>query len=426
MTILTIITNLNDDTVYFEKPLERGFEYIRLIKSSLYNSWYNLKNRGEIGFVDNSGITTTKVIPPGNYTLSSIGKKLEEIFNDEGIEVKFDDVKGPIVIENPLGRKVLFDHDLTYLLGLSTVNPKERFKKNQTVINHLASFNNYFIHCDLMDKDENLFNGNPSTILACFDINGKSFERVEYSPKEITTKKITSGKYISSIRITVTDENGELIDFNYLPLRFEKMSEQNIIPSAPPLYPSLQRESVGDYRLKKISDCQKELENEISHYLRISKKYKRAKTIIKAFAASTGVLTVTLSSASLATSLTLIGAIAGAPIAGIAALMGIASTAAGVSSGRLNKKVTKHEKTISLAESKLLSVSRLVSKALTDGEVSDVEFNLILREIENYYFLKGQLRREVRIENKSSDKNVDVEVIKKEIKKNINKSSGPS
>ena len=34
-------------------------------------------------------------------------------------------------------------------------------------------------------------------------------------------KKITSGKYISSIRITVTDENGELIDFNNLPLRFE-------------------------------------------------------------------------------------------------------------------------------------------------------------------------------------------------------------
>ena len=84
------------------------------------------------------------------------------------------------------------------------------------------------------------------------------------------------------------------------------MSEQNIIPSAPPLYPSLQRESVGDYRLKKISDCQKELENEISHYRRISKKYKRAKTIINAFATSTGVLTVVLSSASLMTSLTLI------------------------------------------------------------------------------------------------------------------------
>ena len=220
MTVLTIITNSNDHTVYFEKTLEGGFEYIRLISCSLYNSWYNLKEKGEIGFVDNSGITTTKRIPPGNYTLSSIGKKLEEIFNDEDIEVKFDDASGPIVIENPLNRNVVFDRDLTFLLGLNAGNPRERLKK-QAVINSLVSFNNYFINCDLLDKDENLFNGNPSTILACFDINGKSFERVEYSPKQITMKKITSGKYISSIRITVTYENGELIDFNNFPLRFE-------------------------------------------------------------------------------------------------------------------------------------------------------------------------------------------------------------
>ena len=54
MTVLTIITNSNDHTVYFEKTLERGFEYIRLISCSLYNSWYNLKEKGEIGFVENS------------------------------------------------------------------------------------------------------------------------------------------------------------------------------------------------------------------------------------------------------------------------------------------------------------------------------------------------------------------------------------
>ena len=192
------------------------------------------------------------------------------------------------------------------------------------------------------------------------------------------------------------------------------MSEQNIIPSAPPLYPSL---SVGDFRLKKISDCQKELENEISHYRRISKKYKRAKTIINAFAVATGVLTVVLSSASFGTLLTGIGAPVSAPIAGIAALLGTASTAAANTSGRLNTKVIKHEKTISLAESKHLSVSRLVSRALTDGSISDVEFNLILREIDNYYSLKGQLRREVKIENISSDEKVDVEALRQEIKK---------
>ena len=189
------------------------------------------------------------------------------------------------------------------------------------------------------------------------------------------------------------------------------MSEQNIIPSAPPLYPKL---NGGDYRLKKIIDSQKELENEITHYRRISKKYKRAKTIINAFAVATAVLTTVLSTASFTTFLTGIGAMVGAPIAGIATFMGITSTAAGVSSERLNKKLTKHAKTISLAESKHISISRLVSKAMTDGSISDVEFNLILREIENYYSLKGQLRREVKkIENISSD-----ETLGQEIKKN--------
>ena len=194
------------------------------------------------------------------------------------------------------------------------------------------------------------------------------------------------------------------------------MSEQNIIPSAPPLYPSLG----GDYRLKKISDCQKELENEISHYRRISKKYKRAKTIINAFAATTGVLAALLSSASLATLVSGIGAIASAPIAGFAAVTGTFSTAASASSGRLNKKVMKHEKTISLAESKHLSVSRFVSKAMSDGSISDVEFNLILREIDNYYSLKSQLRRKVKIENSS----VDAETLRQELKKKIQQKLG--
>ena len=191
------------------------------------------------------------------------------------------------------------------------------------------------------------------------------------------------------------------------------MSEQNIIPSVPPLYPSLPE----DFRLKKICDCQKELENEISHYRHTGKKYKRAKSIANAFATFTGILTVVLSTSGLATSLSGIGVVVGAPLAGITGLMGIASTAVGVGSGRLSEKITKHEKTVSLAKSKHLSISRLVSKALNDGSISDAEFKMILSEVENYYYLKDQIRRKVRIENKSSGEKVDVEALKEEIKK---------
>ena len=54
---------------------------------------------------------------------------------------------------------------------------------------------------------------------------------------------------------------------------------------------------------------------------------------------------------------------------------------------------------------------------MSDGTITDVEFNLILREIDNYYSLKGQLRREVKkIENISSDEKVDA--LRQELKKN--------
>ena len=61
---------------------------------------------------------------------------------------------------------------------------------------------------------------------------------------------------------------------------------------------------------------------------------------------------------------------------------------------------------------------------MNDGVISDAEFNMILREVENYYSLKGQLRSKVRIENKSSGEKVDVEAIKKEIKNQYQKKLG--
>ena len=47
-----------------------------------------------------------------------------------------------------------------------------RFVKN------LASPSTYFIHCDLIDKENNLYNGKPTSILAIFDIKGEAFEKV--------------------------------------------------------------------------------------------------------------------------------------------------------------------------------------------------------------------------------------------------------
>ena len=94
-------------------------------------------------------------------------------------------------------------------------------------------------------------------------------------------------------------------------------------------------------------------------------------------------------------------------------------------SQNLERKVRKHEKTISLAESSHLSVSRLISKALKDGFISDGEFDSILREIEKYFSMKESLRnkqrKEVKVRSEPEMKPVDVDALKEEIKKNIKK-----
>ena len=85
----------------------------------------------------------------------------------------------------------------------------------KTFLNQLTSFNTYITHCDLIDRDENLFNGNErgeapaSTILAVFDIVGKPFGRVSYQSEETARRKINSSNQISSMDIKVTDNNGE-------------------------------------------------------------------------------------------------------------------------------------------------------------------------------------------------------------------------
>ena len=197
------------------------------------------------------------------------------------------------------------------------------------------------------------------------------------------------------------------------------MSDRNIIPRAP-LYPTLPNETgVSSFRLGRIRDSQRELENEISHYQKVGKKYKRAHAIAHLISALSGVTAAVLSSTGLGISLSGIGVIVGAPLAGIAGLLGFISTAMMIGGRRLSKKITKHEKTISLAESSSISISKLISKALNDVRISDVAFDLILREVEQYHSLKKGLRSK----NASgiTYEGVDVEAIRQEIKNEYQK-----
>ena len=191
----------------------------------------------------------------------------------------------------------------------------------------------------------------------------------------------------------------------------------NMLPSAPAyeqqLYPmqELTQLNAEDFRLKKINDLLKELSDEVEHYRQVAKKYKRSHSMVHTSAVGLGSLSVGLSSGALATALTGFGIVASPALAGVATLSGLGSVGFAAASKRLERKVTKHEKIYTLAQAKRNSVNELVSQALTNKQISDVEFRIITREVD----------KAVTQEAATQTQGPDIEKLKEELRKEVKK-----
>ena len=65
-------------------------------------------------------------------------------------------------------------------------------------------------------------------------------------------------------------------------------------------------------------------------------------------------------------------------------------------SRKLYRKAEKHTNIQVLAEAKLNTISDHISKALTDGKVSDDEFTLILSEMDKFREMKNEIGRKAK------------------------------
>ena len=122
---------------------------------------------------------------------------------------------------------VFLNPKFNHAIGLPNPYTSLLFDIDSQMFPHIAvrkfkSPSTYFIYCDLVDKERNLLNGKPSSVLARFDIRGEPFEKVHYQTTQQHVLRDTStGEYVNSLSISFRDVNGELFDFNGLPLEFE-------------------------------------------------------------------------------------------------------------------------------------------------------------------------------------------------------------
>ena len=72
-----------------------------------------------------------------------------------------------------------------------------------------------------IDKEQNLLNGKPSSVLARLDVKGTSYEKITYHTAQHVLRDTSSSNYVNNLAISVKDVNCNLFDFHGLPLEFE-------------------------------------------------------------------------------------------------------------------------------------------------------------------------------------------------------------
>ena len=313
--------------------------------------------------------------------------------------------------------EIKVSHDLALLIGTTTTLSQDEYIKK------LNSPSTYFFHCDLIDKSENFQNSKKSDLLATFDIKGKPYEKVTYyaSPQQ-PLRDCSTDSHVNSITVGVRDQDGELFDFKGLPLEFQFeikfyiyiKSSSNVLPSAPPeqLYPELPTQPQPDFRMQKVSEISSALNKEVVHYRAITKKYKRSKKVVNWSAAGSSVLSALFSSASFGSAISVVGLPATIPLGGVGGAFALASSGLIIASKKLDSKIKKHQEIVTLAIAKRDTVDRLLSKALADNQISDSEFQLIMKEISQYNVLKEAVRAKLT----RQPSRLDVEKIKKEVR----------
>ena len=163
------------------------------------------------------------------------------------------------------------------------------------------------------------------------------------------------------------------------------------------LYPEIPASAPPDddnqaYLFKKIDELEKFLRSEVESRDKLTKRFKRRATA------------ATFSDTSVIAAITILGGtsiVLASTVFGIALIPILASTGLLLGSGSavihktqrvFDSKAKKHDKIKTLAESKLDTISGIVSKAIENSNISHEEYQLILKEIKHYRKMKEEIR----------------------------------
>ena len=161
------------------------------------------------------------------------------------------------------------------------------------------------------------------------------------------------------------------------------------------IYPPIPATAPPDdesYRLKKIDEIEKFLRSEVESRDKLTKRFKRRATATTISDGSVIAAITALEIASIVTLTTGVGMPLSVVLASTGLFLGLGSGIIHKTQKIFDSKAKKHDKIKTLAESKLDTISGIVSKAIEDSHISHQEYQLILKEVEHYRKMKAVIR----------------------------------
>ena len=168
--------------------------------------------------------------------------------------------------------------------------------------------------------------------------------------------------------------------------------------------------------LKKLTEIEAYLLDEIEVRERIAKKMKRYNTITDIV--ETGLITSTVITGGISIEAFAngVGLPVGIALSETSLLFPLATVITWKSFKSFTVKQEKHDAIKLLAQSKLESIANIISQAIQDGDISSIEFHKVLQEVEKYHKLKPDIKNQAKAKVKHITKEQREELLEQERK----------
>ena len=148
------------------------------------------------------------------------------------------------------------------------------------------------------------------------------------------------------------------------------------------------------YRLKRLTEIEAYLPNEIEVRERLAKKMKQFNTVTSIVDTGLIMSTVITGGVSIAAFVSGVGLLVGIALSETSLLFSLATAITRKSSKIFTVKQGKHNAIKLLAQSKLDSIVDIISQAMQDGDISSIQFHKVLQEVGKYRKRNADIRNQ--------------------------------